>query len=79
MNPNKFKLILWSFMAARNKFWSARRTPKPLVIREVEVLRNDSTDTQTVEFARKILTVMFANLKKRGRPVTKPEEDQDAA
>ncbi|MBX3115689.1 MAG: hypothetical protein KF836_14085 [Fimbriimonadaceae bacterium] len=79
MNPNKFKLILWSFMATRNKFWSARRNPKPLVIQEVEVLRNDSTDTQNIEFARKILTVMFANLKKRGRPVTKREEDKDAA
>lgn len=79
MNLNKFTLTLWSFMAARNKFWGARRSPEQLIIREVKVLRNELSDFQNVEFARKILTMMFANLKKRGRPTEKNEEERNVA
>lgn len=79
MNLSKFISMLWSFMAARNKFWGATRSPEQLTIREFKVLRNESTDFRNVEFARKILTMMFTNLKKRGRPVRKDEEDRNVA
>lgn len=79
MNLNKFIRTLWGFMAARKGFWGATRSPQQLTIREFKVLRNESMDFQNVEFARKILTMMFANLKKRGRPAAKDEEDRNVA
>lgn len=79
MNLNKFIHTIWGFMAARKNFRGATRTQQQLAIREFKVLRNESTDFQNVEFARKILTMMFANLKKRGRPAAKDKEDRNVA
>ena len=79
MSLSELIRIVWGYMAARNKFWGATRSPERLLIRDFKVLRNDVSDSRNVEFARKILTMMFANLKKRGRPARKSEEDRDVA
>jgi len=79
MNLNKFIHLVWSNMAARNRFWGAVRSSEQLIIREFPVLSNEIADSQNLESARKVLTLMFANLKKRGRPAKLSEEDRNVA
>jgi len=79
MNLNKFIQFAWSIMAARNRFWGAVRSSERLSIREFSVLSNEVADSQKFESARKVLTLMFANLKKRGRPANLCEEDRNVA
>lgn len=79
MSLSEFIRTLRSFMAARNKFWGATRSPEQLIIREFKVLRNENKDSQSLEFTRKILTMMFTGLNRRGRPVRKDKEDRNVA
>lgn len=77
MNLSEFIRTVWSLMAARNKFWGTTRSPERLTIREFKVLRSETVDSRNVEFARKILTMMFADLRKRGRPAARDKRDRD--
>lgn len=79
MSPSKLIIFVWSNMAARIRHWGVSRHPSQLTIREFKVLSNGREGSQSVESARKILTLMFLSLKKRGRPTKKYEEDRDAA
>ena len=79
MNLNKFILIVWSFMAGLTNKWNGIRSAEQLTIREFKDLKSHSADFSNLEFARKIITMMFANLKKRGRPAVNNKEVRNVA